>query len=341
MERVTMDLHLLDAVPPELFTTSVENLGDVLPGPTLLRLPGRTDPPLFISTLLHGDEPTGFQAMQKLLAHYLSTDEGLPRSVWLFLGNVHAAKGNLRHLDQQPDFNRIWNGGDQPEHRLADRVVEMARENGLFACIDIHNTSGKNPPYSAINKLDPACVFLGKLFSDKLVYFTRPDTVLSKAFAGICPAVTVECGQAGDPKGLERVHGFVDQCLNLTAIVPTGYRTADESVYHSIGRIEFPDGCTVGFDHARGNEDFVFVEDLDSLNFQELPENTRIGWRHDASKRLQVIDETGKEVGDEFFVYKGNEIRLKRAVVPSMLTTSPYAALDDCLGYLMQRYVLE
>jgi hypothetical protein len=337
---VSLKLNILDHVPDGVLTAPLEKLGDHLPGPTLLRIPGRTDPPLFISTLLHGDEPTGFLAVQKLLTKYLQSPEGPPRSIWLFLGNVHAAKTRLRHRDDQPDFNRIWNGGDRPEHRLADEVKTVARHRGLFACIDIHNTSGKNPHYAAINRLDPACIFLGKLFSDKLVYFIRPDTVLSNAFAEFCPAVTVECGQPGDPKGVDHVHDFVEQCLHLTAIVPRGYRAEDEAIYHSIGRIEIPDHCTIGFDHDRAGRDFAFVENLDSLNFAELPENTLIGWRYNPRETLSVLDETGKEVGDEFFSYKGEEIRLKRAVVPSMLTTSPYAALDDCLGYLMQRYVL-
>jgi len=337
---VTLKLHILDHMPGDLLSAPLEKLGDILPGPTLLRIPGRTEPPLFLSTLLHGDEPTGFLAAQKLLAKYLQAPEGPPRSIWLFLGNVHAAQTRLRHLEEQPDFNRIWNGGTRPEHRLADEVKQLARQNGLFACIDIHNTSGKNPHYAAINRLDPACIFLGKLFSDKLVYFTRPAEVLSNAFAEFCPAVTVECGQPGDPKGVDHVHDFVEQCLNLTAIVPAGYRGADESIFHSIGRIEIPAHCRISFDHDRAGKDFAFVENLDSLNFTELPENTLIGWRYNPGETLSVIDETGKEVGDEFFCYKEEEIRLKRAVVPSMLTTSPYAALDDCLGYLMQRYVL-
>ena len=52
--------------PKDFLESSPENLADILPGPSLIRFRGEQNPPLFIATLLHGNEPTGIQAIQKL-----------------------------------------------------------------------------------------------------------------------------------------------------------------------------------------------------------------------------------------------------------------------------------
>jgi len=56
-----------DELPPGFLETSVENLHEILPKPTLIHLKGESDRPIFICTLLHGNETTGFYALQKLL----------------------------------------------------------------------------------------------------------------------------------------------------------------------------------------------------------------------------------------------------------------------------------
>ena len=335
-----MPLTLLDTLPEALFRLEPEALHTVLPGPTLIRLPGKKDPPLFVSTLLHGDETTGFAALRIILEKYLHRDGELPRSLVLFLGNIEAAREGLRHLPGQPDYNRIWNGGEGPEYRLAEEVLTTACRDGLFAAVDIHNSSGKNPHYACLNRLEPPFVNLARLFSDILVFFRRPDSVLSNAFSRHCPSVTLESGPSGLLHGIQHVAGFLDAVLTLDALpeVVAGPRHFD--VYHSLGRLEVPDGARVAFCKTGDSADFCFLEQLDLYNFKELPAGTLIGWRAHPDLHLCVVDEHGEQVEGEFIQYIGNEIRLARPVIPSMLTTRPDAVYQDCLGYLMERYQL-
>ncbi len=335
-----MDLHIIDEIPNGLLEVSPAELHQVLPGPTLLQIPGEKEPPFFICTLLHGDEPTGFLAVQQLLNHYTRQKKPLPRSVWLFLGNIAAARNQVRHLPDQPDFNRIWKGGTLPEHRLVDQLLTLLKSNKLFAGVDIHNTSGENPHYACVNKLDQPFINLGKLFSPMLVYFTRPDEVISRALADFCPAITVESGLAGDPFGVDHVLDFLEQCLALDNIPTNTNNPSEPRVYHSIARIELPDNCRIGFGEAEQETDFNFIENLESMNFIEQPENTLVGWRCNPELKLKVVDEHGEDVSEGFISYDNGEIRLIRSVVPSMLTTFAPNILDDCLGYLMQRYAL-
>ena len=336
-----MNLHIIDEIPNGLLELPPAELHQILPGPTLLQIPGEKEPPFFICTLLHGDEPTGFLAVQQLLSHYTKHKKLLPRSIWLFLGNITAAQENVRHLPGQPDFNRIWKGGTLPEHHLVEQLLALLKDNQPFAGVDIHNTSGKNPHYACVNKLDGAFISLGKLFSPMIVYFTRPDEVISRALADICPAVTVESGQASDPFGVDHVLDFLEQCLALDTISTNADNPAEPRVYHSIARIEVPENCRIGFGKSCRETDFNFIENLESMNFVEQPENTLVGWRHNLDLNLAVVDEHGEDVSEGFISYTNGEIRLIRSVVPSMLTTYAPNILDDCLGYLMQRYALK
>lgn len=336
-----MDLHIIDDIPTGLLELPPEELHRILPGPTLLRLPGEKDPPFFISTLLHGDEPTGFHAVQQLLNRYAQHEKPLPRSLWLFLGNIAAAREQVRHLPGQPDFNRIWTGGTLPEHRLVEQLLATLKSSPPFAGVDIHNTSGKNPHYACVNKLDTTFINLGKLFSPMIVYFIRPEEVLSRALAEFCPAVTVEGGQARDPFGIDHVLEFLEQCLALDSLPVNTNHATQPWVYHSIARIEVPDNSRIGFGKACRETDFSFVENLETMNFILQAENTLVGWRRNPDLKLSIIDEHGQDVSEGFISYSDGEIRLVRSVVPSMLTTSIPNIMDDCLGYLMQRYSLK
>lgn len=48
----------------------------------------------------------------------------------------------------------------------------------------------------------------------------------------------------------------------------------------------------------------------------------------------------GRNVTDEFLETRGAEIRLRRAVTPSVFTLDKRAIRQDCLCYFMERYPL-
>ena len=154
--------------------------------------------PLFVSVLLHGNEDSGWRAIQSVMRQHRGTP--LPRPMLLFVGNVAAARAGVRTLPDQEDCNRAWPGTPNPETplaRLLANVVEIVRREQPFASIDIHNNTGRNPHYACVNSFDEAHLHLARLFSRTVVYFEEPVGVQSAALAPICPAVTVECGRAG------------------------------------------------------------------------------------------------------------------------------------------------
>ena len=159
-------LTILDQLPDGLLHCEARDLQRILPGPTLVHLPGQHAAPLFVSVLLHGNETTGLTATQGLLRKY--DGHKLPRSLSIFFGNISAAAQGKRHLDGQPDYNRIWPSagdgtGDLPEHRMMHQVVDEMRARKVFASIDIHNNTGLNPHYGCINRREPRFFHLATL----------------------------------------------------------------------------------------------------------------------------------------------------------------------------------
>jgi len=334
-----MQVTYLNEIPAGFLDLDPRDFHTIFSGPTIIELAGVEKQPLFISTLLHGNETSGIFALQMLLKKYCAGNETLPRSVIIFLGNLSAAKDNLRALDGQPDYNRIWGEGDTDVHTMAQEVKQFAKNKNIFACIDIHNNTGWNPYYGCINTLENQFLNLTKLFSRRVVYFIRPTEVLSIAFKEFTTAITLECGQSGDMMGIQRCVDFLEAVLLLDKIDDSPISNDEVSVFHSVAAVKVPDSSSMGFT-ANAQTDFRFVPNLESLNFMELPEHSLIGWRSSSAHKLIVADEKGNDVADQFINYDGHEIRIKRPIVPSMLNVDERIIRQDCLGYFMQRYQL-
>ncbi len=330
-------LNVAEHLPAGLLEAEARQLHEILPGPTLIHLPGRRSAPLFVSILLHGNEYSGLLAIQALLRHHAGRE--LPRALSLFIGNVAAARYGLRRLDHQPDYNRIWEGEGTPEHEIMQQVVRSMAHREVFASVDIHNNTGQNPRYACVNRLEHGFLHLAALFSRTVVYFTRPAGVQSAAFARLCPAVTLECGRPGDPQGVAHAHNFLESVLRLNAVPRHPVARGDIDLFHTVAQVKIPPGISFGF--GRTATDIQFEEDLDRLNFCELPPATRFGRINSPRPvRLEVRDEADREVNESFFSYDNDEIRTRVPVMPSMLTLDSQVIRQDCLCYLMERLEL-
>jgi hypothetical protein len=332
-------LTVLDHLPAGLLTCDARDLHGVLPGPTLIHLPGRREPPLFVSVLLHGNEHTGLEAVQALLRKF---ENGvLPRALSLFVGNVAAARYGRRMLEGQPDYNRIWPGGGRadstPERRMMREVVDRMAAREVFASIDVHNNTGLNPHYACVNRLDRRFFQLATLFSRTVVYFVRPRGVQSMAFAELCPAATIECGKTGQSHALEHVLEYLDAAIHLAAIPDHPVAEHDMDLYHTVATVTVPAHVGLGFGPESG-QDIRLSPYLDHLNFRELPVGSALGMaKPGIGLGIEVRDEHGEEVSERFFRLEDGEIRTVRPVMPSMFTLDVDIVRQDCLGYLMER----
>lgn len=331
-------LFIRDILPDELLDVPVNRLGTVLDGPTIVRIPGEQEPPLFVSVLLHGNEVTGLLAIQHLLRRHRQARRPLPRSILLFVGNIAAAQYGVRRLAGQTDFNRIWAGGNGPEYDMANQLLEWIRDRELFAAIDIHNNTGKNPMYACVNRIEPRFLNLASKFSPTLVYFTEPHQVMSMAMASFCPAVTLECGQPGEPEGVLQVADYLERVMLCDHLEPDTNLHEEVDIFHTVAKITVPENIDVGFGHRDDQFGLCFKEDFENLNFRLLPHDSLLGWRYREDAVLTATDNHGRDVSSRFFHYEDDKILTRKAFLPSMLTRDIRVIYQDCLGYIMEHY---
>ena len=336
-----MMLNETQNLPEGLLDAPLERLEDMLGGPTLVHLPGRRPEPLFITVLSHGNEGTGYYAVQALLQRY--RDRELPRALSIFFANVKAASQGLRFLDGQADFNRVWPGTDNPhaaEAAMMQQVVDSMQQRGAFASIDIHNNTGINPHYACINRVDNQFLHLASLFSRTVVYFIRPLGVQSMAMSYVCPAVTIECGKPDQEYGLAHARDYIEACLHLNDLPEHPVPSHDIELFHTVATVKVPEAVSFSFDDD--SVDLQLLGNIDHLNFRELPTGTQLGrLKPGASVTLDVRDENGRSVCDRYFSIDDNLLVTARPLMPSMFTLDERIIRQDCLGYLMERLLPE
>jgi Succinylglutamate desuccinylase / Aspartoacylase family len=321
---------------------------DVLVGlagkPALIRIPAastaRAPRARLVSCLLHGNEPSGFVAMVDVLRR----GERFPFDLWVLIGNVRAATENglyaHRHLDDQEDFNRIWDvrSTTTDMRRCAAAILEQLRSAGLEAAVDLHNNSGRNPYYSILPQLSPEGLLLASLCADTMLLWRLHLHTLMEALAIVCPAVSVECGPPHLSGGNSFASGVVHRFLAATdfAVPAVDDRPRPRQIVEILHRVtvrpdvEFSIGAAVD-DEA----DFVVVPELDRYNFEVLPALQMIGHVDPgAAMPLFACDVTGRDVTDHLFrMTPDGAVIIAEDVMPMMMTTTVQQARRDCLFY--------
>jgi hypothetical protein len=334
-EGVTLDCF--DHFPDVLLDTPACELRKHLRGPSLFHVPGRHRAPLFVSVLLHGNEDTGWRAVQSILRGHQATE--LPRGLLLFVGNIEAAWARVRTLPHQEDYNRTWPGTprpDTPVARLMQHVVDLVASHKPFASIDAHNNSGYNPHYACVNSFAEPHLHLARLFSRTVVYFEQPVGVQSGALAKLCPATTVECGRAGDEPGVQHTAEFVHAALAMQQFPDHPVPDGDLDLMRTFAIIKVPPDATFSYDG--GDADFRLRGDLDHLNFSELDPGTVFGTLGNGrARQFHMLPAVDGADASRYFDYTDGDIRLSQRAIPAMLTLDPNAVRLDCLGYLMHR----
>lgn len=329
-------LKEMNYMPDEILNTRAEDLYEILKAPTLFHLQGINPQPLFISTLLHGNETTGLYAVQRLLKKF--RERPLPRAVSLFIGNVEAAKERQRHLDNQDDYNRIWPGShhnNSSEKDMMQAVTYIMAKKKPFASIDIHNNTGKNPHYACINILNPHGLTLASKFSDIVVYFTSPKGVQSAAFSDFCPSIVLECGQSGEKSGEDHALDYLESILQLEELSLSA--SNNMRLYHTVARVTIPDTISIGNDLDRNLCDIYLNTQLEYKNFQRIDLGTEFAvFNAESEKLLVVSSESDEDVTNEYIAIEGNRLLFKKPITLAMFTSCEKAIRQDCVCYFME-----
>lgn len=328
-----------DGPPVGLFDLDPRRFLTELGGPTWLRLPGTGgEPARAIATLLHGDEPTGVQALLEVLRR---RQRPYPFDLHLVVFNVEAALAGPgfahRYLDHQEDGNRIWGvaGADTPDRRAADGILGDLSADPLAMLVDVHNTTGDNPFHAIVPSDDPAVINLATRFSTTLLRWDLGNGTLMEAVAPMAPAVAVECGLAGRRTSLAFAVDGLRRFLGPP--LESGEVVRDHDLLGDLLRVTVGPSVRMRFAGVLDDEvDLVVPPDADGANLVEVAAGHVLGHaRPGAPCPLRVTDARGHDVtAATLEVTSAGAVVTRRRQVPVMVVRSVAAARKDCLCYL-------
>ena len=342
--RTEHDLFLrfdgYDELKPILAGTD-EDVLVALRKPTLIRIPGTDAQPRarFVSTLLHGNEDSGYRAVLEMLR----AGEHFGFDLWVFLGNIRAAHQEgwfaHRYLDGQEDFNRTW-GLDAPTTRMrrcSDEVFEILAQQDLEAAADIHNNTGLNPFYAIVPDPTQEALQLAGALADTILRWPLRAHTLMEVLSPICPAVSVECGLPA----LQENHAYAAAALRRFLAIESleeeypGPRRIFEMQHRIVVRPEVP----FAFGGVLNDDlELVIHPGLDSHNFGMILAGTELGRvPNGAGMPLLCTDMRGNETTERYFAVKGESLIVTEDITPVMLTTTVQQTRRDCFFYIARR----
>ena len=310
---------------------------DSLEGPTVWRVGGK-DPSRvrMVTTLLHGNEPSGFLAIHDWLrsGEYPETD------VVFVIAHVEAASHHPvfthRRLPERRDLNRCFLGPfDDVEGEIARGILDVIADVKPEAVIDLHNNTGHNPAYGVGIEPTREALTLTALFGRDFVWSHLVLGALLEAVKD-CPAVTLEVGKSHDA-GADRVaREGLSRFLTAKTLFESGGPDPDVRVLLMPMRARLVPGTTLVMSNVPdAGADLTMPDDLDRHNFETVPTGSRVGWVKGEACPLELVDEEGVDRAPEYFEVKGGELVAKRPFMPIMITVDAVVAASDCLFYVV------
>lgn len=327
-----------DGPPQGLWELTPRALLRELGGPTWIRVPGTGEQPSrAVSTLLHGDEPTGLLAVR----HVLARRPALPFDLHVVVFNVEAALDGagfaVRYLDGQEDGNRVWDGArsDTAQRRAADAVLDELTARPLAALVDVHNTTGDNPFHAVVPAEDPATLALAARFTTTMLRWDLGNGTLMERLAPDLPAIAVECGLAGRRTSL----GFAVDGLRrfLGPPLDPARERVDHELVGDLLRVTVCEDVRVRFGGDVDDEaDVVLPVGGDAANLTEVPAGHVLAYVAPGSRSpLRVHDRDGRDVTElRLTVTDDGAVVTRAPQVPVMVVRTVEAVRKDCLCYL-------
>jgi hypothetical protein len=331
-----MPITVLDRVPP--LPADANAWLDELRGPIAIRVRGADSTRTrLVSGMLHGNEPSGLRA----IFHALRSRARPATDTVFFVGAVEAARAEPRHSQRmlvgRRDLNRCFRPPfDDADGRIAEALLDLVRPEPLEAVIDLHNNSGHNPVYGVGLGDDSGRLGLASLFGERYVVSPLSLGSLHEAFPAAIPAVTMECGRAGERHADEAAIAGLTRFLRADVLPRVEAASGRVHLLRAPVRVRVRPGVTLAYG-ARAEADLTLDADVDRHNFRRQPAGTRIGWlRERAPWPFEALDATRTDRAHELFERRGDAIVTRREIVPIMMTTSARIAHEDCLFYVVE-----
>lgn len=173
---------------------------------------GDGEPELAVVAAIHGDEPCGVRAIERLVAEQPAVE----RPVKLVVANERALDRSVRYTEA--DLNRVFPGDpDAPEYerRLA---LDLLREVRNCRILSLHSTQSYDRPFAVIEDGDPlaaaVCPYLSIEAAVDVGGFAEGRLI---DYANV---VEIECGLQGSEVAAENAYTLIREFLTAVGALP-------------------------------------------------------------------------------------------------------------------------
>ncbi|MFB6175018.1 MAG: succinylglutamate desuccinylase/aspartoacylase family protein [Candidatus Nanohalobium sp.] len=193
-------------------------------------LKGEGEPELVVVGAIHGDEPAGKNAIERVL----NEDIKFQRPVKFIVANQEALEKEERFVDR--DLNDSFPGdpdSSQHEERLAAEITEEVKGKTV---IDLHSTRSTSEPFATMKDTDEKTVELLKHSGVErgICFPSNSGVLIEQASNGLI----VETGVQGTENAEKDAYRILKNFLAAEQVIEESYTTSEPELYRYIGTVE-------------------------------------------------------------------------------------------------------
>lgn len=172
---------------------------------------GEGDPEVAIVGAVHGDEPCGPRAIERLV----EDDPAVEQPVKLVVANEAALDAGVRYVDW--DLNRAFREGVSEEAHEYELAPRLAAELEGCLVLSIHSTQSSEEPFAMVNdahdRAAAVCPFLS------VAAMVQMDVGEGRLFAIDAELVELEAGLQGSEAATENAYRIAREFLTATGVL--------------------------------------------------------------------------------------------------------------------------
>ncbi len=307
--------------------------------PTAIKVTGKDSSRVrCVCTLLHGNEPSGTQAVFQ----YLKTGEIPAVDAWFIIASVEAARKtplfSNRMLENNRDLNRCFKAPfDDEQGRLAKSILDFIHNIKPECLVDIHNTSGSGPAFGVAIKDDSDHAAITSLFTNDLIVTDLRLGALMELSESDVTTVTIECGGVNDYAASIIAQEGIHRYLSAEHVLAKEGIEYLVNTFHNPIRLETKDDGKVAYqDEIDLSAVITLPVQAEKFNYGTLTPEEAIGYLGaNGFSRMTAKDQKGVEHIEEYFEARAGQLFAKHPMKIFMATTSPFIARTDCLFYFI------
>jgi len=328
------------APKPEEIGHSIYEFIEILGKPTLISFAGRdSQRTRVISTLLHGNEPSGLHAV----FNWIKSAKQPATNVYFFIGAVQAALSApgfyFRQLPGEKDLNRCFRAPfDEYQGQVAKDFLELLHAANPECLIDIHNTSGCGPSFAVSIRDDLPHQALVSHFTDRFIVTDLRLGALMEISERDVPTITFECGGAQEESSHELAIERVTRFLQIDDVFEQPAADWGLEILHNPIRVELkPDASIVYSLTPAAGFDVTLPPDVEHLNFGLIDTSTQLGWLGPKGLNcFNVLTHDGLDVTHDILREEENRFYPAQNLKAFMITPNATIAKSDCLFYVVK-----